>query len=59
MPKRKTPPEPPEDPILAMATEASIELQRQADEADKELRKLISQLWDDEAIARADGEGTL
>ena len=33
-------------PIIAMAEEASIELQRQADEADKELQKQISPLWD-------------
>lgn len=57
MAKRKTPPEPPEDTINAIAEEASREFQLQADEADRELRKLISPLWD--TAASEDGEGTL
>ena len=39
----------PEDIIDALADEASREYQRQADEAEKDLQKLISPLWDDEA----------
>lgn len=58
MARKKTPPEPPEDPINAMAEEASRELQRQADEADKAMRELLSPLWDI-AAEELDGEGTL
>ncbi len=39
----------PEDIIDALADEASREYQRQADEAEKDLQKLISPLWDNEA----------
>lgn len=42
---RKQKPQP-EDAINALAEEASREYQRQADEADRELQKLISPLWD-------------
>ena len=44
--RKKTKRDPTEASINALAEEASRELQRQADEADRELRKLISPLWD-------------